>query len=76
MPSWPLAFTITGMPCDRFCPLMPAIKVAVWVPCVPMRIVFASPATPALPISILLLPVVRLTRHQSPMRCCCCRLCC
>ena len=30
-----------------------------------MRIVLASPATPLLPISILLLPVVRLSTGQS-----------
>jgi len=39
---------------------MPAINVFVWVPCTPMRMVLASAATPALPMSILLLPVVRL----------------
>ena len=38
---------------------MPAIKVACCVPLVPMRMVLDSPATPGLPISILLLPVVR-----------------
>src|SRR5207249_1127135 len=38
---------------------MPAIYVLFCIPWVPMRIFFDSPATPALPISMLLLPVVR-----------------
>ena len=39
---------------------MPATNVPVCVPCLPMRIVFASPATPALPMSMLLAPVVQI----------------
>jgi len=45
---------------------MPAINVAVWVPAVPMRMALASPATPALPTSILLSPVVRLAPAETP----------
>src|SRR6266536_1486265 len=40
-------------------PRMPAMKVLVWT-AVPMRMVLDSAATPPLPISILLLPMVRL----------------
>jgi len=41
-------------------PEMPTIKVLVCIPTLPIRIVFASAATPTLPISMLLLPVVRV----------------
>jgi hypothetical protein len=40
--------------------------VAVDFPAVPMRVVFDSPATPRLPISMLLLPVVRLLPALKP----------
>src|SRR5947207_7890292 len=45
---------------------MPATKVFVCVPLLPMRIVLDSPATPALLISILLLPVVRFSPAEIP----------
>ena len=45
---------------------MAAINVWVWVPCVPMRMVLASAATPWLPISILLSPVVRFRPAPRP----------
>ena len=46
-------------------PLIPAMKVAVCSP-VPMRIVFESPGPPPLPISMLLLPLVRLSPAPDP----------
>jgi hypothetical protein len=57
---WPLASIITPTPPATVAPLIPAIKVFVWFPIPPMRIVFDSAATPKLPMSILLLPVVGL----------------
>src|SRR6267142_134086 len=66
VPSLPLAPTITPTPFGTATSLMPAINVFVWVPCVSMRMVLASPATPALPISILLSPVVRFPPAKGP----------
>ena len=65
MPSCPLAFATTVEPATAT-PLMPAIKVLVWVPCMPTRIVLASAATPTLPMWILLLPIVRLLPALTP----------
>ncbi len=59
MPRRPLPFTTTLVPVIGL-PLMPATKVLVWIPPTPIRMVLASPANPALPISMLLLPVMRL----------------
>src|SRR6266571_1928800 len=64
-PSRPLLFTTTAAPAMADT-LMPAIKVAVWVPTFPMRILLDSPAKPALPIAILLLPVVRAEPALAP----------
>src|SRR5262245_22525744 len=63
VPNWPAAFTLTAMP-DTPAPLMPATNVFVWN--APIRIVLDSPPTPKLPISILLLPVVRLAPAPLP----------
>ena len=65
MPSLPVLFTTTALPVTA-APLMPAMKVAVCVPWVPMRMVLDSAAAPALPISMLLLPVVRLNPALRP----------
>ena len=46
MPSWWLDPTITPTPLGTVTPRMPAIKVLVWVPGLPMRMVLASPAAP------------------------------
>src|SRR5882724_4724984 len=64
-PSCPLLLTTTAEPVTAV-PLIPAIKDLLWVPCVPTRVVLASAATPALPISILLLPIVRLPPALAP----------
>ena len=64
-PSCPLALTTTGEPVIAV-PLIPAIKALLWVPCVPTRIVLVSAATPALPISILPSPIVRLPPALMP----------
>src|SRR5438477_12838587 len=58
-PSLPLELTTTWTPLTAT-PEMPAIKVPLCVPFVPIRILADSPATPLWPISMLLLPVVRL----------------
>src|SRR5437773_6762307 len=58
-PSLPLELTTTCAPLTAT-PEMPAIKVPLCVPFVPIRILADSPATPLWPISMLLLPVVRL----------------
>src|SRR5262249_26818186 len=73
-PSWPFEFTTTVEPAT-FAPKIPAINVLVCVPWLPMRIVFGSPAVPGLPMSILLLPVVRLGRHEIPPQYLRCRWC-
>src|SRR5580765_9057070 len=65
MPSCPLALITTDEPVTAV-PLIPAIKTLLWFPCVPTRTVLASAATPALPISILLLPIVRLLPALTP----------
>src|SRR6516164_9188495 len=66
-PSCPVGqSTTTGMPFGRVTLQIPAIYVAICTACVPMRIVLASKATPTLPISILLLPVVRLAPARLP----------
>jgi hypothetical protein len=65
MPSLLFEFTTTWLP-GTATPEMPAIKVAVCVPCLPMRILPDSPATPRLPISILKLPVVSLRPAVEP----------
>ncbi len=44
-PSCPLVLTTTVEPATAT-PLMPAIKVLVWIPAVPTRVVSDSPATP------------------------------
>src|SRR5207248_509446 len=64
-PSFPVEFTTTELPVTGV-PKIPATKVDFCMPCLPMRIVLASPATPALPISMLLLPVVRLVPARLP----------
>ena len=67
VPSFPAELTLTGalepviVPCQ-----IPAMYVAVCVPCAPMQIVLDSAATPALPISMLLLPLVRLVPAEAP----------
>src|SRR5438876_235657 len=45
---------------------MPAMNVVLWVPCLPMRMVLASPATPRSKISMMLLPVVRFSPALLP----------
>jgi len=45
---------------------MPAMKAAFCSPLVPMRTVLDSAATPVLPMSILLLPVVELNPALAP----------
>ena len=67
-PSWPFDLTTTGWVAPpRAVPLIPAMKVAVWVPLVPIRIVPDSPALPALATSMLLEPVVRFLPALRPM---------
>ena len=46
---------------------MPAMRARVCVPFAPMRIVFWSVATPGLPISMLLFPVVTFSPASAPM---------
>src|SRR5438105_658718 len=60
-PSLPVELTTTVHPVTA-APKIPAIKVDFCVPCLPIRMVLASPAAPSTlaPISMLLLPVVRL----------------
>src|SRR5437764_134434 len=50
----------TATPLGTVAPLMPAMNVVLWVPCLPIRMVLASPATPRWKMSILLLSVVGL----------------
>ena len=66
MPRWPLESIITPTPPATVTPLIPAMYVLDCLPPVPIRIVLASPATPTLPISILLLPVVRCEPAERP----------
>ena len=66
MPSWPVVPTMTPTPFATVAPRIPAMKVFVCVPDLPIRIVLASPATPSAPISMLLLPVVRLAPAWLP----------
>src|SRR5450759_2792184 len=66
VPSCPLPLTKTATPPALVAPLIPAMKVAVWVPTVPIRIVLDSPA-PVLPMSMLLMPVARLDPALIPM---------
>ena len=79
VPSWPLASTSTMVDVARpvVAPLIPAMYVAVWqgseqlstVLLPPMRITFDSPATPWLPISMLLLSlVVKFWQASYPSR--------
>ena len=56
MPSCPFVSMTTPTPPATVVPLIPAIKVAVWVPFLPTRMVLDSPAIPLLPMSMLLLP--------------------
>src|SRR5438552_18195239 len=65
-PSCPLGLIPTDCALATSTPRTPATKVIVCVPAVPMRIVLDSPAAPALPISRLLLPVVRFTPADWP----------
>ena len=65
MPSWPVLLTVTCAP-DTGTPLIPAMKLAVCVAAVPMRMMPDSPATPRSPMSILLLPVVRFMPASKP----------
>ena len=68
VPSWPFDLTTTGWVAPpRGVPLIPAMKVAVCLPSVPIRIVPASPALPALAMSTLLEPVVRFLPAFRPM---------
>lgn len=46
VPSWPSALTSTGAPMPMLTPLIPAMKVAVWVPAVPMRMRAVSAKVP------------------------------
>jgi len=55
VPSLPLGFITTPTPFATRVPKMPAMNVPFWMPTVPIQILLASPATPALPISMLLL---------------------
>src|SRR5437763_13387817 len=64
-PSRPLLFTTTAVPVMADT-LMPAMNAFVWVPTVPMRMAAESAATPRVPISMLLLPVVRLLPALEP----------
>ncbi len=66
VPSWPAESIRTGMAFafPVALPRVPAMKVLVWPE--PMRVVLDSPATPTLPISILLLPVVRSAPAKGP----------
>ena len=60
VPSLPFELTTTGWAVPpTVVPLIPAMKVAVCVASVPIRIVPDSPATPPLAMSMLLEPVVR-----------------
>src|SRR6266566_2069111 len=67
VPSWPAESIITGraLAFAVVTPRMAAIKLLVWL-APPMRMVLASAATPLLPISILLLPVVRFKPALTP----------
>jgi len=67
VPSCPLESTSTAEPAIAVAPLIPAIKHAVCVPPVPIRMVLDSPATPLFPISMLLSPVVRLDPACAPI---------
>src|SRR5947208_11600166 len=67
VPSWPLALTMTLTPLATVLPEMPAMKVPVEVDDLPIRILPASPATPGAPMSMLLLPLVRLAPAFAPM---------
>ncbi len=64
-PSFPLEFTTTTLPLIGT-PKIPAIKVLFCNPGLPMRIVLDSPTTPGAPMSMLLLPVVRLDPALKP----------
>src|SRR5437870_10248 len=57
---------MTPTPLGTVTPLMPAIKVAFCMPVVPIRILLDSPATPASPMSMLFLPVVRFPPAETP----------
>jgi hypothetical protein len=57
-PSWPFVFTTTVTPPETVVLLTPAMKVLFCTRLVPIRITPDSLATPLLPISMLLLPVV------------------
>ena len=67
MPSLPVELTTTVLPVTGV-PKIPAIKACFCVPCLPMRIVFASAGAPTTlaPSSMLLLPVVRLAPALLP----------
>src|SRR6476659_9658498 len=66
VPRCPVESMITPTPFATVTPLMPAIYVAVSLLTVPIRIVLDSPAIPRAPISMLLLPVVRLAPALLP----------
>ena len=67
VPSWPFELTTTGWAVPpSVVPLIPAMKVAVCLPLVPIRIVPDSPALPALAMSTLLEPVVRFLPAPEP----------
>src|SRR5436190_18112129 len=64
-PSFPVELTTTVLPVIAV-PAIPAMKVDFCVPFLPLRMVFASPALPGAPISMLLLPMVRLLPAVAP----------
>src|SRR5882672_11484776 len=68
VPSWPALSitTATALALAVVTPRMPAMNAAACVPAVPIRMVLDSPAIPVLPMSILLLPVVRLDPARVP----------
>ena len=66
VPSFPLFPVMTPTPPGTAIPDIPATKVEVCVPTVPMRIRLESVVAPTLPSSMLLLPVVRLVPALMP----------
>src|SRR6267378_3625373 len=67
VPSWPALSTITAIASALKVGVlrMPAMKVAAWA--LPIRMKFASAATPVFPMWMLLLPVVRFNPAKEPM---------
>src|SRR6267378_4109093 len=67
VPSWPALSTITAIASALKVGVlrMPAMNVAAWA--LPIRMKFASAATPVFPMWMLLLPVVRFNPAKEPM---------